>query len=254
MIYGLYLSATGIQTSSHNQDVIANNLANAETSGFKRSLAIFEQRQIEAKARNSFLDRDPVLDKIGGGQWLAPTAVDRQQGALEESGRPLDLAFVGSGYFAVDQNSQLRLSRDGKLALDRDGNLILSNTPGSKVLDADQKPIQLVGYRASDLAVDKQGTIRHGTTVLAKLGLFEPADPRSVIPTGDNLNIPTDPASLRPATGTIESGQVERSNVDPTTELTRLMEAQRLLEANANMIKYQDQTLGKLVNEVGRIS
>ena len=69
---------------------------------------------------------------------------------------------------------------------------------------------------------------------------------------GTLLSYPT-PKSLLPAGGTLRSGFIERSNVDPTIELTQLMDAQRQLEANANMIRYQDQTLGKLVNEVGKI-
>src|SRR4051794_24682017 len=103
MIYGLYLSAAGGQTSSYRQDVISNNIANAETVGFKKDVPLFQQRLTEASARrrgmggptggdeagDPFDLSNPLLEPLGGGHLVTPTAVDLSQGELEPTGNPL---------------------------------------------------------------------------------------------------------------------------------------------------------------------
>jgi flagellar basal-body rod protein FlgG len=94
-----------------------------------------------------------------------------------------------------------------------------------------------------------------GNQTLGKLGLFNVADESKLRPVGGTLMKAPKSMSLTSgdASGQIESGYLEKSNVDPAVEMTKLMEAQRLLEANANMIRYQDQSLGRLVNDLGKI-
>ena len=197
MIYGLYLSATGVMTNAYRQDVIANNIANSETVGFKKDLALFDQRLTEAQQRRlaasgPLSPSNALLEKLGGGLLVHPTTIDTAQGELEPTGSPLDVAIEGDGYFAVNSGGQTRLTRNGQFAVDSTGHLILSNARGEQ--------------------------------------------------------------DLTPAmTATLHNESVERANLDPATELAALMDTQRQLEANANMIRYQDQTLSKLVNEVGKI-
>jgi flagellar basal body rod protein FlgG len=257
MIYGLYLSATGIITNSHQQDVIANNLANAETGGFKRELALTEQRRVESQAMHAAGrgGRNPLLDNIGGGQLLAPSWFDHTQGSLATSSNNFDTAMQGTGFLAVQDKGQLRLTRNGALTLDKDGRLITS--AGQQVLDANKEPIRLDmnGRKQADLTIGTDGSIavQGEETVLARIGLFEPTDVQSVKPVGGNMFAPTGGTQLVTAKGLLRSSMTETSNVDPATEMTRLMETQRLLEANANMIKMQDQTLGRAVNDLGKI-
>lgn len=259
MIYGLYLSATGVVTASHQQDVIANNLANSETNGFKRELALTEARRTEAAARSMAGKTptwaDPLRDNIGGGQLLAPSWFDQQQGNLVQSSNNLDVAFNGSGFIGVQDGNEFRLTRNGALAFDREGRLITS--AGQHVVDANKQPIKvdLGGRKQADLRINTDGSITAAgsDTPLAKIGLFEPTDPQSIKPVGGNVFATTQNTQLVAAKGQLKSGMVESSNVDPATELTRLMETQRLLEANANLIRTQDQTLGRAVNDVGKI-
>lgn len=253
MIYGMYLSATGLMTNAHQQDVIANNLANAETSGFKRSMTLFEQRKLESQVLHTSGQQSKLYDKLSGGQLLSPTWIDFTQGTMEQSSNPFDVAVSGSGFLTVkDKGGETRLTRAGELMIDRQGNLI--NAQGHPILDTNKQPIKLENIPQSELSIGNHGEIRRGRETLATMNFVEAADPRALRPIGENLFAVTGETNLVPARGQILSGTTERSNVDPATELTKLMETQRLLETNANMIKYQDSTLSKLVNEVGKIS
>jgi len=260
VIYGLYLSAAGVVTSAYTQDVIANNLANAETSGFKRDLALFTQRRAEAQTRAggagrggsmAGATRSDILENIGGGLFAAPTAMDTSQGDLETTDSPMDVSVVGNGYFAVESGGKQYLSRSGHFTLDRNGALVLANGRDDRVLDKDLKPI-VIDPRAT-VTIDKQGVIAQNNKPVAKLAFLD-ANPKQLSKYGSTfLACSDDLKSLPAASGMVQDKALERSNVDPAIELNHLMESQRQLEANANMIRYQDTTLGRLVNDVAKI-
>ncbi len=255
MIYGLYLSATGIMANSHRQDVIANNLANAETTGFKRNTVAFKQRLTAAQedaAKRGFTN--PLEENIGGGLFINPTGTDLAQGDLESTGNNLDLAIEGKGYFAVDDHGTTRLTRAGAMMMDRNGNLIMANGSGQRVLDRDLKPIKLDPGQLNNTLVGNYGEISQNQKDAGHIGLFDVDDPHKLTKKGANMLDASSAGSLKPALGMIRSNHLERANVDPATELTQLMDAQRQREANANMIRYQDETLGHAVNELGKLS
>src|SRR5260221_6814 len=255
MIYGLYLSATGVLTNSYRQDVIANNLANSETVGFKKDLALFQQRRTEAQERGFGAGSNALLEGLGGGVYASPTRVDTSQGDLEPTGSNLDVAIEGTGYFNVHDNGQTRLTRDGRFSLDRTGQLILANGRGQAVLDVKGRPIQLDPSLANtETTIGKYGEITQRGRMVAQIGLSDVADPAQLKKLGGNMMSYPDVAGMRPALGVLHANFVEHANVEPATELTQLMDAQRQLEANANMIRFQDQTLARLVNDVGKIS
>jgi flagellar basal-body rod protein FlgF len=122
------------------------------------------------------------------------------------------------------------------------------------LLDVRRRPIKLEGG-AADVYVGKDGTVTQGGRPVARVGLFDAPDRRRLVKHGGTL-LSFGDQQLTPVpagASAIHGGFVERANVDPATELSALMDTQRQLEANANMIRYQDQTLAKLVNEVGKI-
>lgn len=254
MIYGLWLSATGVVTNSHQVDVIANNLANVETAGFKRQLAAFRERPPEGKEDPSIVG-DRFFDRIGGGQLLAPSAFDLSGGQLEQTSRKLDLAVNGDGYFMVrDANGQDHLTRNGNFVSDREGNIVLELDRSLTLLDADREPLNVRDIPAESLDIGDDGAITHDGEAVGRVGLFNVPDPNLLRPIGNTLLKVPGSVEVSPYRGQIASGYLEKSNVDPAVELTKLMQAQRMLEANANMIRYQDQSMGRLVNDVGRIS
>ena len=255
MIYGLYESATGVMMNSYRQDVIANNLANAQTAGFKKDLTVFKQRLTasqEQLGKTSW--SDPLLDNLGGGAFAMPSTFDNSPGTMEPTGNSLDAGINGTGYFAVDDNGQQRLTRNGSFQLDNTGTLILANGSGQKVLDGSGNPIVLNPAARDATTIANDGTVNQLGQPVAKLGVFDVQDPSKLKKEGGTLLSGASFDQLTPSTSQLVTGTVEDSNVDPSTEMASLMETQRQLEANANMIHYQDQTLDKLVNQVGKIS
>jgi flagellar basal-body rod protein FlgF len=252
MIYGLYLSATGVLASLHRQDVIANNLANSETVGFKRHLTAFQERPPESTAQGRPDLSNAMLDNLGGGFLVSPTRIDLSEGELEATGNNLDAAIFGKGFFAVDDHGTTRLTRAGQFLVNQQSQLVTST--GQQVLDTDGKPIELPGLMPSRLQIENDGRITHEGKTVAQLGFFDVPDETQLTKQGGNLfGYPEGIKSWQPAQGQIRGGFTERANVDPAIELTQLMETQRQLEANANMIRYQDSALSKAVNEVGKI-
>ncbi len=255
MLYGLYLSATGVMNNSYRQDVISNNLANAQTTGFKKDLAMFRQRNVASKEQAGKHGwSDPRLDRIGGGTFAEPTQLDMTQGSLESTGNTLDAAIEGRGFFTVDDHGQTRLTRNGQFLLDQEGNLITANGHNQKVLDPDGNPIKLDGTLRGQTVIGQDGSIRQQDKFVAKLQIVDVPEPAKLKNEGATLLSYPDPKEYQPATGIVRGEFIENANIDSATELTALMDTQRQLEANANMIHYQDSTLDKLVNTVGRIS
>jgi flagellar basal-body rod protein FlgF len=253
VIYGLYLSAAGVIANSYRMDVLSNNLANSETVGFKRDLAQFQERPTESQERGGGFNNptDPILEGLGGGLLVHPSSVDNSPGNLEETGNPLDLGINGSGYFSVQSQGKQYLTRDGRMEIGQDGRLILAST-GQPVLDTAGVPIQL--GNSPNTMVNEQGVISQDGKTVAQIGMFDVSDASKLVKKGAGLLDASDAGGLVAGTGEVRSGFIERSNVDPTTELTSLMETQRQLEASANMIRYQDQTMQELVEQVGKIS
>jgi flagellar basal-body rod protein FlgG len=255
VIYGLYLSATGVIANSYREDVIANNLANAETTAFKRNTTAFQQRLTAAQEKSALAGHtDPLQEGIGGGFLVSPTGLDLSQGDLEATGNTLDLAVVGKGFFAVDDHGKTELTRDGKFIMDRDGNVIVDNATGQHVLGADMKPLVLDPSRIAQTTINASGEITQNGKLSGQVGLFDVSDPTKLVNQGGSILDYSQAGDLKSADGSIRSQFTERASVDPAVELTHLMDAQRQLEANANMIKYQDETLGKAVTDVGKLS
>ena len=254
MNYGLYSSATGVLANSYRQDVIANNLANVETVGFKKDLVSFREYLTEARLRglNPRRHSNAMLEELGGGLAVAPTKVDLSQGDLEQTGNPTDVALDGAGFFAVRHGRQVMLTRDGRLAVNRDGQLIRI-TGGEPVLDEKLNPINVTP--GATIAMGKDGTVWQNGQMAGRMGVFDVSRPEMLVKKGSLLfEVKNAEKEIRPGSAEVRGGMLERANVDPATSLAELMETQRQLEANANMIRMHDQMLARVVNDVGKIS
>jgi flagellar basal body rod protein FlgG len=249
MNYGLYLSAMGVLANSQRQDAIANNLANSETVGFKKDLALYREQRTEAQLTGHRRDSNDLLEPLGGGLAPSGTTLDLSQGPMESTSNPLDVAIFGDGYFAVRNGDRLMLTRAGRFQVNRDG--ILATDAGHAVLSDKMSKISIAPGAVN---IGKDGTITQNGTAVGRLGVFSVPDPKLLMKRGSNLmSYPDVERSLKPSDAQLRSEALEQSNSEPTTELAALMDTQRQLEANANMIRYQDQMLSRLVNDVAKI-
>lgn len=250
MIYGLYLSAAGLQANSFQMDTMANNLANANTVGFKHEIAVFSERRVESEGRGPMGARHALLDNLSGGTFVPRTYTTFAQGPLEATHRPLDLAIRGEGFFQVREGGRDFYTRDGRLTVDSRGQLM--TTSGKAVMSTDQAPLFVDTGSSEAISVGPDGTVRQGSSEIGRLNLVEFADPQSLTKVGGGLYEANGQAALQ-ATGEIASGHVELSTVDPVAGLARMVEISRAYQSNANLISMQDEMLGRAVNDLGRV-
>lgn len=255
MIHGLYLSAQGANAQIVRQDVISNNLANASTTGFKRDVA--EMRFWEP----GDLGRQNIPIHMQGGRENAVGAItlDRtttifKDSALENTGNAYDIAIrskdgeFSDGFFQVrDGNGQSFLTRAGRLNRTPEG-LLVSDDTQNPILDSTGG---LITVPPGDIRVDEAGTV-YSTDEddvekpFGKIGLFTaPTDQLRKV--GANL-FAVDARQITPASNAVvQHKYLEASGVDPTRELVSLIDASRTFEANVNMLRMQDESLGRLL-------
>ena len=252
--YGLWLSAAGMKVQDHRQSLIANNMANAETTGLKKDLALIHQRAIQSRERGgSAAMVHPVLDGLPGGINVRPTYQSFAQGGIEQTGRPLDVAIMGEGFLAVAGGGETRYTRDGEFAISADGDLVLAVGNGRwRVLDDSGSTITLDPEAAAP-RIYSDGTIRQGEDIVAKLGLFTTDDKQSLRKVGGNL-FDAGALDMVSIEGRFESGARERSNVAVMPELVRMIEASRAYQLNANLLRMQDELTGRVIQSVGRVA
>lgn len=256
MLSGLYLSAAGLQAQEVRQAVIANNLANAQTTGFKRDLALMQSR-LQAPEEDVRMMKYlvPSLRNQGGGVNAVGCGVDLRQAPLMETRNQTDVALEGRGFLTVkgDKEGEKNLTRDGRMLINTDGMLVTA-TGGRPVLSADGQPIVL--NPQLPVTISSDGTISQGEDGSGvKLGLADVKDQKGLVKVGENLMKVSKPEELTevPAETQVRQFHVEESGVDPVVEMVNMMEGQRAFEANAKMISYQDTTLQEL-NTVGKVA
>lgn len=246
MLYGMYLSTGGMMQLRHRLDVIANNMANVETTGFKRDQVFFKTRAAES-AKSPGLARygSALLQGIGGGALVSPTLTEFAQGEVEMTGNKLDVCLKGQGFLEVRVGNETRYTRDGHLTLDKDG-LLITADDGYPVLNGDGQPIQV--DPSQDIVIKADGQICQNGTPVAQLKVVQFDHLQALKKVGDNLYVNEAKAASHAAPANLIVGALERSSVDPVTELVAMIETQRAYEANAQMIRLQDGMLGTVIN------
>lgn len=252
MIYGIYHSAAGLQIQEYRQSLIANNLANAETPGFKPDMAAIVERSPEALDGTNAKARHRVLDRMTGGLFEMPVHTDFTDGPLEVTNNPLDVAIVGGGFLRVATPEGERYTRDGRLTIDAQGSLVNASN-GLAILGDNGTPIRVDPSARAEVTIHDDGTVRQGEVDVGRIALVDFDDRSRLTKQGRNLYA-ADDLTTRPATGAIRSGAVEQSAVDPVNSLVQMMAASRAYEMNAALISLQDQTLNRVVNDLGRLS
>lgn len=259
MYQGIQISASGVLTAMYRQDVIANNLANMDTVGFKPDIAATRQRPAVREEDGVWdLPSNALLERLGSGVLMDRNRVNFSQGTLQPTGNPLDLAIEGQGFFVVRDETdtsgdRLRLTRDGRMTRDAQGRLVSAGT-GLAVLDAQNRPIQLPEART--IMIEPTGVIRADGAAVAQIAVVEVADPQSLRKIGHSMFAASAEAinSRTPARGRIVQSHVERSGVDEFRAIMAVTSAGREVETNIGMIQQQDRMMDRAINTLGRIS
>lgn len=252
MMRSLWTAATGMVAQQLNIDVISNNLANTNTSGFKKSRAEFEDLMYQTmKIAGSTTDGDnriPVGIQVGMG--VRPTAVHKffTQGDFQNTGNPLDMAIEGEGFFQVLVGDQLMYTRAGAFKLNQDGTLVTAN--GYPL-----QPEFTVPPEAKSVAISERGRISaldaNGQEIAAgEIPLYTFVNPAGLDAKGRNLYLPTEASGEavegvpgEENLGTIAQGFLEMSNVEVVDEMVQMIVGQRAYEMNSKAIQTSDNML-----------
>ena len=247
MPYGLYISAEGAHAQSKRLEVLANNLANADTVGFKRDLAVFQSRLAEAAQRGLDAPGSGSENDLGGGVLLSGTLTDFSTGPLKQTGVETDMAIDGDAFFVVQKGDTNYLTRADNFMLDPNGQLVTQS--GDPVLSDSLGPIVIPPEEGPWAFTPEGGIAQAGNVTL--LALVRPQSPGDLVKVGENLFAPlAAPEPLDITERRVHDGYLEQSGVRPTLEMMELIETSRAYEANVNMIRNQDQTMGTLVSRV----
>lgn len=253
---GLYAAATGMNSLWLNIETIANNLANIGTSGYKRDEVVFSS--FEAFKINRLYDEiektpigtndpAPFIGSLSNGVGISDVATIHTKGTIKYTENPFDVAIQGDGFFAVSTEDGEMYTRNGAFTRDREG--FLTTLSGNRVLSDLNKPIQL---DSPDFIITEDGAIMVGQEVIGRLKIVDFENKDGLFKIGNTL-FKTDQMPKN-AASSIKQGYLEMSNVEPTMEMVRMIEVQRLYEANQKVILTYDELISRSINDFGRIA
>ena len=241
----LYVGLSRQMVLQREMDIVANNIANANTTGFKVE-SLMEKTDpagpaftLQGPRPVKFVTQDGVARDFG-------------QGALNRTDSPLDVAIRGQGFFQVSTASGPRYTRDGRFTLDANGRLVTDS--GDPVLDDGGGEITLDPNNAGAVTIAQDGTITQGATRLGKLGVYTFQTLATLQKTGGNLYQDTSNQQPQPAADArVRQGMLESANVQPILEITRMIEVSRayeqmsqIMDSTATLSKNAVEQLGKV--------
>jgi flagellar basal-body rod protein FlgF len=276
VLRGFYTAASGMLSQQRRVEMLTNNIANANTPGYKADqaslrafpemlLARLDTATIPTKEPRSFRNQT-TLGSIHSGVYIQEMMPNFVQGALKETGQKTDMALVdgnlpvdeagikGAIFFMVQNgNGEPRYTRNGNFTLDAQG--FLTTNEGFYVLDENGERIQLT---SETFQVTPDGTIVENDVRVARLGIAFASNPNNMVKEGNGLFRSEDgvlPSAVNNPNVTyqIQQGFLERSNVDVARSMTDMMSAYRAFEANQKILQAYDKSMDKAVNEIGRI-
>jgi flagellar basal-body rod protein FlgF len=217
-----YVAAGSLKARSVELETLSNNLANANTVGYKTERTFFSTfNKASASARNL-----PLTKYVNDGTVLAARAIDFSQGASKSTGKSLDLAVEGDGFLVMQTPQGPRVTRDGRLKIGEGGQL--QSLDGSPVLGKNGQPLT-VDPAGGSITFSPDGTLQQGTNVLGQLDLKAYATPYALKRVGSNRYDPTGLAETTPK-ASVAQGYLEQSAVDVSTAMIDMIQLNRLFE------------------------
>jgi len=247
MPYGLYISAEGASAQTRRLEALANNMANVDTAGFKRDLAIFQARYSENVQQGYDSFGSQSVNDLSGGVVVHETKTDFSTGVFKRTGIPTDMAISGDGFFMVRRPAGDFLTRAGNFMITAAGRLVTQDN--DPVLNDSGTPID-IDPEAGDWQLSPTGAVvQQGSE--QNLAIVQPRSLGDLVKVGNNLFKPlAQPQPVADEQRNVQSGYVEQSDVKPATEMMALIEASRAFEANISMIKNHDAMATALTERV----
>jgi flagellar basal-body rod protein FlgG len=261
-VTALHTAATGMEALSTKIDVIANNIANADTPGFKASRANFQDLLYQLRAQPGVQTSDesstPMGTEVGLGVALSNTQAIFKQGSATPTGEPLDLMIQGDGFFQIElPGGAIGYTRAGNFVRNANGELVLGNSYGYRLKDSPTIPQDVA---RDHIGVSSDGRITatqaDGTTrELGQLQLARFVNPSGLIQRGANIFTATqasgEPVEATPGTegmGELMAAHLEQSTTEAVAELVELIKAQRVFQMNSQTILTANDALQTVVN------
>ncbi|TSB48596.1 flagellar hook-basal body protein [Alkalicoccobacillus porphyridii] len=265
MLRGLYGAAAGMLTQQQRQELLTNNMANANTPGYKAdqsSIRSFPEMLLQARNAQSVTGRGYQVGSISTGTYLQEVLPNFRQGSIVETGNGTDLALIdgvlpegengqrGMLFFAVQgDDGQARYTRNGQFAVSDSGQLV--TTEGHPVLNTAGETIQV---EDEEFIVNESGIVTSSAGAnLGQIGISYAENPAELVKEGNGLVRAEEELPAAAFDYQIRQRFIEQSNVDANQTMTEMMSALRSFEANQKVLQAYDQSLDKAVNEVGRI-
>lgn len=230
------------------QDAIAQNLANANTTGYKQDIPEFESFGQTLLRQVNGADPGASVGSLGSGTTLQQLATDYSDGALEKTGNPLDLALTGDAALTVQTPQGVRLTRDGALTRSAQGLLVQANGGGTVL--GQNGPIRIPST-AKDIVINASGQVSADGVTLGRLRLASISATSGAQKVGDSQF--TEAAAKPAANGTVRQGFLESSNVSVVKEMVAMISVMRAYETNQKMLQAEDDATGKAVGDVGKM-
>lgn len=247
MIRGLYTSALGLAAMDKRQEVSSNNLANANTVGYKKETVITKSfpemllHRLEDPALPA--GTRPVTGNVGTGVQIAGIITDYSKGILQETGVPTELALVSEGYFVVNTPQGERYTRNGEFKIGPEGRLLTND--GYTVMGQNGE----INLSGGNLTADEFGNLFNNGTYVDTLRIVQFTNP--LIKEGSSLFQGEEPQEME--LPQVTQGFLEGSNVNTIEEMVNMITIMRAYETNMKVIQTTDSTLDKAVNDVGRV-
>lgn len=262
MVQGLYTAASGMMAASMQEEVVARNLANADTPGYaplQAQVSEFAPMMVAAmqgpgrggvvqllSGGYSFLG---PLGATGGGDLVAQTPSLQQNGTIDPVANPLAAALTGPGFFEVQTAQGPRYTRDGDFTINAKGQL--ATRTGDPVVGTNGGPIAL----QAGATVQDGGAVMIGGRVVAHLRVVTASAPNNLVPMNGSLLYDPGNAGIRNlAQAGIQGGALEMPNLHVATMMTSLIEAERAYQSSQSMLMTTDQTLNAAITQVGQVN
>lgn len=258
----LHSAATGMEAHQFGLDTIANNLANASTTAFKRTRANYEDlfyQHMKLPGTQSTAGQTGVGTSVGLGTRIASTSINYSTGSALQTDSPLDLMVVGDGFFEVNDGGTPAYTRSGHFTLNTNGEIVTASSDSGRIV----QPTISIPPNALNVTITQDGRVtyldgQNNTVEAGQLKLVRFTNNNGLLQKGESLYVPTlasgqplDGLPGQDGFGTIRQGFLEASNVEPVRELVDLIKTQRNFELNSQIIQAADQML-QLVSNLRR--